>query len=209
MKKFTPLLLVALLGLTACDQAAAGVAPDNGNQETENIKVVESQDNGANLQEQENENNGENTPEDPALEEEDAQVPEAEEFEAILYFPSTDYLLGVTEDEKTVTEEVTLQGDKAQGVLDALAEGPQGEDAETTGLENYDYTAELDGDTARVDFTGEISGSSTEEEVLLRAVVNSLLSVDGIKAVVITIDGEEAETLMGHMLIDEPFVNLL
>lgn len=91
-----------------------------------------------------------------------------------------------------------------------LAQSPKAEGAESVGLDKFDFSkSKLDGTTAIVDLSGDVAGGSLEEDVLARSIVNSLLSVDGIKAVEFTINGEKAESLMGHVDISEPFTKNL
>ena len=65
-----------------------------------------------------------------------------------------------------------------------------------------------DGDTAIVDFDGSILkgfvGGSTGEEFLVNSVVDTLTEFNEIKQVKFLIDGEEIETISGHMDLSEP-----
>ena len=65
-----------------------------------------------------------------------------------------------------------------------------------------------DGDTAVVDFDGSIVkgfvGGSTGEEFLVNSVVDTLTEFSEIKQVKFLIDGQEIETLSGHMDLSEP-----
>lgn len=65
-----------------------------------------------------------------------------------------------------------------------------------------------EGDTAVVDFDGSIVkgfvGGSTGEEFLVNSVVDTLTEFNEIKQVKFLIDGEEIETLSGHMDLSEP-----
>lgn len=64
------------------------------------------------------------------------------------------------------------------------------------------------GDMAIVDFDGSIVkgfvGGSTGEEFLVNSVVNTLTEFSEIKQIKFLIDGEEIETLSGHMDLSEP-----
>lgn len=63
-------------------------------------------------------------------------------------------------------------------------------------------------DTAIVDFDKDIAknfvGGSTGEEFLVTSVVNTLTEFNEVKQVRFLIDGEEIETLAGHMDLSEP-----
>ena len=63
------------------------------------------------------------------------------------------------------------------------------------------------GGTAYVDMVGGgLSGSSLEEGLLISQIVSALIgSFDEVERVRFLVDGENAETLMGHIDIGEPF----
>lgn len=65
-----------------------------------------------------------------------------------------------------------------------------------------------DGDTAVVDFDSSVVkgfvGGSTGEEFLVNSVVDTLTEFSEIKQVKFLIDGQEIETLSGHMDLSEP-----
>lgn len=58
-----------------------------------------------------------------------------------------------------------------------------------------------------VDFSSkDLTGSEVEERLLISQIVETLMqSYDEVKSVSFTVDGEEAETLMGHVDITESF----
>lgn len=64
------------------------------------------------------------------------------------------------------------------------------------------------GDTVIVDFDKDIAknfvGGSTGEEFLINSVVNTLTGFDEVNQVRFLIDGQEVETLAGHMDLSEP-----
>ena len=66
----------------------------------------------------------------------------------------------------------------------------------------------LKGDTAVVDLDGGITknfvGGSTGEEFLINSVVETLTEFNEVKQVQFLIDGQEVETLAGHMDLSEP-----
>ncbi|SMB87897.1 Sporulation and spore germination [Desulfonispora thiosulfatigenes DSM 11270] len=60
--------------------------------------------------------------------------------------------------------------------------------------------------TAMVNFKGEgLAGGSLQEILMIDQVVKTLLALDTVDKVQFLIDGQEAETLMGHIEISEPF----
>ena len=66
----------------------------------------------------------------------------------------------------------------------------------------------MKGDTAVVDLDSGITrnfiGGSTGEEFLINSVVDTLTEFDEVKQVQFLIDGQEVETLAGHMDLSEP-----
>ena len=94
--------------------------------------------------------------------------------------------------------------------LNALQESRlKGQDGVTTAFRD-DYTIinvnEKKGDVI-VDFSSRnLTGSAVEEQLLISQIVSTLMqSFEEVKSVSFTVDGEEAETLMGHVDITERF----
>ena len=198
---------------------ATGCAKDTAQAEEANnqVEVVENQKTSEDLNKEAAENDtkeekvaDENNSNVDAKDEKDA---EEKSYDVTLTYPSTAYIVDGDEDNKKVTEQVTVtatKDDVITKVLDQLSQAPETEGAEPVGLDKYDYSkSKLDGTTAVVDLSGDLSGGSLDEDVLTRSIVNSLLSVDGIKAVTFTVNGEKAESLMGHVDISEPFTKNL
>ncbi|KNF10152.1 spore germination protein-like protein [Gottschalkia purinilytica] len=66
-------------------------------------------------------------------------------------------------------------------------------------------SVKVKGDTAMVDLSSEnLHGGSLEESSIINSVVLSLTQLDHIKKVQFLVDGKKQETLMGHILIDQP-----
>ena len=195
---------------------ATGCAKDTAQAEEANnqVEVVENQKTSEDLNKEAAENDGkkENAEENnsDAKDEKDA---EEKSYNVTLTYPSTAYIVDGDEDNKKVTEQVTVtatKDDVVTKVLDQLSQAPETEGAEPVGLDKFDYSkSKLDGTTAVVNLSGDVTGGSLDEDVLARSIVNSLLSVDGIKAVEFTVNGEKAESLMGHVDISEPFTKNL
>ena len=94
--------------------------------------------------------------------------------------------------------------------LNALQESRlKGKDGVATAFRD-DYTVinvnEKKGDVI-VDFSSRnLTGSAVEEQLLISQIVETLMqSYDKVKSVSFTVDGEEAEPLMGHVDITESF----
>ena len=198
---------------------ATGCAKDTAQAEEANnqVEVVENQKTSEDLNKEaaENDTKEENVADEnnSNVDTKDEKDAEEKSYNVTLTYPSTAYIVDGDEDNKKVTEQVTVtatKDDVITKVLDQLSQAPNTEGAEPVGLDKYDYSkSKLDGTTAVVDLSGDVTGGSLDEDVLARSVVNSLLSVDGIKAVEFTVNGEKAESLMGHVDISEPFTKNL
>ena len=199
---------------------ATGCAKDTAKAEEANnqVEVVENQKTSEDLNKEATENKASENSEDKndaenKKEEKDAKDGEEKSYDVTLTYPSTAYIVDGDEDNKKVTEQVTVTASKDDvitKVLDQLSQAPETKGAESVGLDKFDYSkSKLDGTTAVVDLSGDLTGGSLDEDVLARSIVNSLLSVKGIKAVEFTVNGEQAESLMGHVDISEPFTKNL
>lgn len=206
----TAICLGLLLVATGCAKDAAQ-AEEANNQ----VEVVENQKTSEDLNKEATENDGkeENAEDENNSGAEDEKDVEEKSYNVTLTYPSTAYIVDGDKDNKKVTEQVTVtatKDDVVTKVLDQLSQAPETEGAEPVGLDKFDYSkSKLDGTTAVVDLSGDLTGGSLDEDVLARSIVNSLLSVDGIKAVEFTVNGEKAESLMGHVDISEPFTKNL
>lgn len=203
----------ACLGLLL---VATGCAKDAAQAEEANnqVEVVENQKTSEDLNKEAAENKANEAEEKEAKDKEDKDKKgEEKSYEVTLTYPSSDYIVNGDEENKKVTEQATIKASKddiVTKVLKQLAQSPKAEGAESVGLDKFDFSkSKLDGTTAIVDLSGDVAGGSLEEDVLARSIVNSLLSVDGIKAVEFTVNGEKAESLMGHVDISEPFTKNL
>lgn len=209
----TGICLGLLLVATGCAKDAAQAEEANNqvevveNQKTSENLNSEAEENAANAAESNDAKNAEDK------DKKDKKDGEEQSYKVTLTYPSSDYIVNGDEENKKVTEQVTIDASKddiVNKVLEQLAQSPKAEGAESTGLDKFDFSkSKLDGTTAVVDLAGDLNGGSLEEDVLARSIVNSLLSVEGIKAVEFTVNGEKAESLMGHVDISEPFTKNL
>ena len=206
----TGICLGLLLVTTGCAKETAQ-AEEADNQ----VEVVENQKTSEDLNKEaaDNKANEEKADDEKNTDAEDEKDAEEKSYNVTLTYPSTAYIADGDEDNKKVTEQVTVtatKDDVVTKVLDQLSQAPETEAAEPVGLDKYDYSkSKLDGTTAVVDLSGDLTSGSLDEDVLARSIVNSLLSVDGIKAVEFTVNGEKAESLMGHVDISKPFTKNL
>jgi len=145
--------------------------------------------------------------------EEPAEEPLQEQTEDVtLYFGNNEYIL--TGDEKyefMLTEVQTLTyGDITieEAVVRALIAGPTDTDKLSTGFPEtivLNSVEVLEG-IAYVDFSSEgLYGGSMQESYVISQTVESLTSLDSVDKVQFLIDGKEAESLMGHIDIRNPF----
>lgn len=126
----------------------------------------------------------------------------------MLYFSDAEGMNPAFEDRRvTRKNSVVLQ---IREVLTALAEGPQSRHLERVMPDTTKIRAVylLDEGLVYVDFTselrdGHISGT-TGERLTVQCIVNTLCELPGIKRVKILIQGEEVDTLKGHISLVEP-----
>lgn len=212
----TGICLGLLLVATGCAKNAAQAEEANNqvevveNQKTSEDLNREAEENAANAAEN---NKAKDAEDKDKKDKKDKKDGEEQSYKVTLTYPSSDYIVNGDEENKKVTKQVALDASKddiVKKVLEQLAQSPKAEGAESVGLDKFDFSkSKLDGTTAVVDLAGDLNGGSLEEDVLARSIVNSLLSVDGIKAVEFTVNGEKAESLMGHVDISEPFTKNL
>ena len=121
-----------------------------------------------------------------------------------VYYPDEN-ATGLVAVEKSIKD----TDNKYQAAVEALMAG-----TEKKGLANvFPKKAKLlhvtvSGKVAKVDFSRELQknfvGGSTGEEMLVGSVVNTLTEFPEIKKVQILVDGQEVETLSGHMDLSQP-----
>ena len=225
MKKFLIIGLSLCLSIfaVACNKSTAtstdAELSDSGN----SVKVVENQKT-VNEVEKENktevnssENNADSKKEDATNKkssDEEKSKEEKTSFDVTLTYPSTTYVVDGNEEDKVVKNSVTIESsekDIVEKVIDSLKSSSSPEGAEPTGLDKYTIKdSYLEGDKAIVDFSSDgLEGSSMDEEIIVKSIVNSLLSVKGIKSVELKVDGKLTESLMGHMDTSSAFTNFV
>ena len=150
----------------------------------------------------------------PAPEGAEAEAAEAEVqplayLKVSLYFPSAGANRLVKESREIF--ETASPGDRAKQILSDLLEGPNSRGAlpvtpRGVRLRQVYVTA---AGVAFADFSSDlrfaIRGGSTDEILAVYSIVNSLvLNIDEINKVAILVEGEECETLSGHMDLRRP-----
>lgn len=186
MKKFIVIFLVIILSLSlvAC----------NNTESPEDENPIEEQDN---------------------AEENDDEIveptPNTDEVEVTLYFANKEYVeTGDESLEKLIAEKRTVEyGDTSleETVVKELIKGPESEELSTIIPQSINLLGiEVADGTAFVNFSQEgLYGGSMQEGFTISQIVNSLLELDSVDRVQFLIDGEKAESLMGHISIMDPF----
>ena len=135
------------------------------------------------------------------------------EKEVNLYFANNKYIETGDEslealkiEKRTITFENMLL---EKAVVEELVKGPENKDnissSMLSNIKILDVTVK--GDTVYVDFSSDNpSGGSTQESFIIKQLVETLLHLDTVEKVQLLIDGEIAESLMGHLSIDKPFL---
>ncbi|HMM69998.1 MAG TPA: GerMN domain-containing protein [Gudongella oleilytica] len=145
--------------------------------------------------------------------EEPAEEPAVEEKteEVVLFFGNNEYIMtGDEQYEWMLTEvreitygEICLE----EAIVRALMAGPMDTDKLSTGFTDTIQLISVDvlDGTAYVNFASEgLHGGSMQESYVIGQVVESLTQLDSVDRVQFLVDGQEAETLMGHMSIEGP-----
>ena len=150
--------------------------------------------------------------------EDDNQVveptPKTDEEEVVLYFANKEYIdTGDESLEKLIPEKrVVKYGDISleEVIVKELMKGPKKDDLSTVIPSSIKLLGvEVSDGTAFVNFAQEgLFGGSMQEDFTITQIVNSLLELDNIERVQFLIDGEKAESLMGHIDISEPFESI-
>jgi len=191
-KKYIAILLILLISISlyGCTKNST----DNNISDGPNGDVVS---------EDENKNEDENQITDPQTNTEDVEV--------TLYFVNNEYIETgdesleklMPENRTIVIEDVSLE----EAIVRELMKKPGSDNLSTAIPDNVTLLGvEVNDGTAFVNFSQEgLYGSSLEESLTIAQIVNTLLELDNIDKVQFLIDGNEAESLMGHISIAEPF----
>lgn len=149
--------------------------------------------------------------EKPAKDDTNEPVPAEQSYQVMLYFANEEYL--ATGDEslekfKPYEQEVTAEPEKVYlATLELLRTAPEEGFGTVLGESIQFNDVYTEGDTAFVDLNSKgLSGGSLEETFLISQIVNTILnSFDEVKQVQFLVDGQTAETLMGHVGTADPF----
>jgi germination protein M len=124
-----------------------------------------------------------------------------------LYFGSRD-ARGLVPESRELRARDDVIGD-LRGVVEALISGPQESGVATLPSATRLLGAYITDGTAYLDFSREVmdatTGSTAGEYMLIASVVNTVCSnFDDVEAVRVLVEGEEVDTLGGHLLISRP-----
>lgn len=189
MKKYIALLLVTVLAISLIGCSKKDTTP----QEDTDIVNEDNQD----IENEENETV------DPS--------PETKKAEVTLYFANKDYVeTGDESYEKLIPEIRTIEYENIpleEAIIKELIKGPDSNELTTSIPSSITLLgAETKDGTCYVNFSQEgLYGGSMEEDFTISQIVNSLLKLDNVDRVQFLIDGEKAESLMGHFTITDPF----
>ena len=204
MKKFLSILLISVMvvSLSACTSPQSE-EPDTT--PTEDQADNSSKDDDLAVPE-DNDVEAPNTDVDEEIEEEE------KEKEVNLYFSNNEYIETGNESlEKLKLEKRTIDYENMileEAVVRELLKGPEDKVNLSSSIPENVSILEIKvvDDTAYVDFSSEnLSGSSMQESFTISQIVESLLDLNTVKKVQFLIDGEKANSLMGHVEIDKPF----
>lgn len=181
------IMAVSLIGCTKKDDTPK-----------DNTDIVDENSEGENKEE---ENNGDVI--DP--------TPNTEKVEVTLYFANKKYAeTGDESYKKLLTENRTIEYGNIpleEAVVKELIKGPESDELSSPIPSNINLLGvEVADGTCYVNFSQEgLYGGSMQEDFTISQIVNSLLELDSVDRVQFLIDGEKAESLMGHFSISEPF----
>lgn len=214
MKKYIAIFLSAImiLSLTACTNSEKSpkteISADN---KSEDSKVGDSK---AEEKEDEilDENKSEEDDNDTSVEK---TVEEANEEEITLYFVNKKYIeTGDESLEKLISETRVVNYENMsleKAIVDELMKGTENTELDTAiPSEAKLIDIEVSDKTAFVNFAKEgLQGGSLEEDLILNQIIKTFIELDNIDKVQFLIDGDKAETLMGHFEISEPFESVI
>lgn len=126
-----------------------------------------------------------------------------------IYYANHEYIENGNEDLDHIIEvdrEVKIDTKSVEeAILEELQKDPE-DDNLTTLLGRLEViSVETKDNTAYLDLSSEnLNGGSMEEALILQQIVYSLTDLKDVDAVQILVDGSKAETLMGHITIEEP-----
>lgn len=202
MKKIFTMFLVVVL---ACSLVACSFKEDPTSDKNDNI-IEENGDNDIIDKVEEDDPEEKNKVVEP--------TPKTDSEEVVLYFVNKEYIdTGDESLEKLIPEKRTVEyGDISleEVIVKELMKGPKEDSLSTVIPTSVKLLGvEVSDGTAFVNFSQEgLFGGSMQEDFTINQIVASLLELNNIERVQFLIDGEKAESLMGHFDISEPFESI-
>ncbi len=132
-------------------------------------------------------------------------------YSAVLYFANKEYVLtGNEELEKLIPEDRSIEVKEnsfAKTLILELVEGPENQELVTLIPDTVKILdVSFEDTTANVNFSSEgLQGGSMQEAFTINQIVATLLELEEVDRVQFLVDGEKAESLMGHFDISKPF----
>ncbi|MGI6751524.1 MAG: GerMN domain-containing protein [Anaerovoracaceae bacterium] len=129
--------------------------------------------------------------------------------EITLYYVNNEYIMSGSESLETilpVKKMVAIGDDSIEELVVSELQSDPDEEGLSTALSDIEILGvETIDSLVYVNISSEnLSGSSLTESLLLQQLIYSLTEIPGIEAVQVLVDGEVTESLMGHILIEEP-----
>lgn len=208
-KKFIGILLgiIMVFSLVACADSEKPVE-DLTKEKVEDEDIEESDDN---VNNEENEDEYEDEIEDEEKVKPTPDIKEEKVKEVVLYFANKEYIETGNESlEKFIGEKRTVEYENMsleEAIIEELKKGPKKSESETVIPETITILGvKVSNGIAFVNFDKKgLSGGSMEEDFILGQIMDTLFELDHINKVQFLINGEKAESLMGHFDISEPF----
>lgn len=210
-RKFIGILLgmIMVFSLVGCANSEKPMNDiDEGHVEKEDIKEP---DNNVDEEEEEKDEDKDKNQDEEEKDESASDIDEKKEEQVVLYFANKEYIETGNESlEKLIGEKriVEYNSDNLEeSIIKELKKGPKSDKLETVIPDTIKILdIKVSNNTAFVNFDKKgLSGGSMEEDFILGQIMDSLFELDHIDKVQFLINGEKAESLMGHFDISNPF----
>lgn len=208
MKKILlPAMLALLLFTSGCEKPPSENPPENPPTNPEVVKPAQNPEKPVVDPKPETEHKPTAEPSDPP--EKSSPVPNErieQSMHVKVYYPDDSGMRLVEVEREILVDDTT---DKYTAAVEALLDEPEDENLTRIFPKNAEIrSVRVSEELATVDFGGSITknfvGGSTGEEFLIGSVVNTLTNFPEIRRVKFLVDGQDIETLSGHMDLSSP-----
>lgn len=212
-RKFIGILLgiIMVFSLVGCANSEKPMNDiDENHVKKEDIEEPDNNVDDEEVEKNEDENKDKNQ-EEEEKDEPTSNIDEKKEEEVVLYFANKEYIETGNESlEKLIGEKriVEYNSDNLEeSIIKELKKGPKSDKLETVIPDTIKILdVKVSNNTAFVNFDKEgLSGGSMEEDFILSQIMDTLFELEHINKIQFLINGEKAESLMGHFDISEPF----